>query len=394
MKLTIFGLTITSSWGNGHATLWRGLCKALANLGHDVVFFERDVPYYANARDWQRVPGGELVLYSSWDDVAQRARDELGDSDAAIVSSYCPDALAASNAMLQADRPLSVSYDLDTPVTLSRLRAGATVPYIPRRGLRDFEVVLSYTGGAALEDLRCMLGARRVRPLYGHVDPDVHHPVAPHPRFRASLSWLGTYAQDRQAALEDLLVAPAHARPAERFLIGGAQYPDDFPWTSNVYFIHHVPPHEHATFFCSSRLTLNVTRAAMAEMGWCPSGRLFEAAACGAAVLSDSWSGLEEFYTPGEEILVAEDCAGTLAALDREDGELQRIGRRAHERTLDEHTSHHRARVLIEELEAAVRTRGSVAATDAWRTSLSDRPPPTVNRQPGNDSPPRENPRY
>jgi spore maturation protein CgeB len=360
MKFVIFGLTISSSWGNGHATLWRGLCKALARDGHRVVFFERDVSYYAETRDWHELPGGELVLYRNWRDALSRARRELADADAAIVTSYCPDALAARVAMLDASNPLAVFYDLDTPVTLARLKQGERVPYIGDEGLGAFDLVLSYTGGMALAELRDTLGAQRVYPLYGHVDPEAHHPAAPDPRYQADLSWLGTYAADRQAMLEELFVQPAQLRPQRKFLIAGAQYPQDFPWTTNVYFVRHLPPQEHAAFFSSARLQLNVTRAQMAWLGWCPSGRLFEAAACGAAILSDEWPGLADFYAPDSEILLAHDADETLAALDLDDATLGRIGAAARERTLDEHTSAHRARQLIDFLERT--RRGDVAA--------------------------------
>jgi spore maturation protein CgeB len=191
--------------------------------------------------------------------------------------------------------------------------------------------------------------------LYGHVDPDLHHRVTPSERFRSHLSFLGTYAADRQQLLDEFFIAPAHARSQSRFLVGGAQYPARLTWPNNVAFVEHVPPAEHAAFFSSSQLTLNVTRAAMAEMGWCPSGRLFEAAACGAALISDTWEGLDEFYSPGDEILLAEKRDDVLAALDTEDAKIGRIGSAARERTLDEHTCHHRARVLVNALEDARR---------------------------------------
>ncbi len=357
MKIVVFGLTISSSWGNGHATLWRGLCKGLARLDHDVVFFERDVPYYAQHRDWHALPCGELVLYDDWYTVRATARAQLQDADAAIVTSYCPDALAATAEILDANGPLAVFYDLDTPVTLSRVEAGEAVPYLPSNGLRDFDLVLSYTGGAALHALRNQLGAREVEPLYGHVDPDLHQPIERSERYRADLSYMGTYASDRQPTLERLFVEPARRRKAQRFLIGGAQYPDSFPWADNVYFVRHLPPSEHAAFFSSSRLTLNVTRAAMAQMGWCPSGRLFEAAACGAAILSDDWAGFGEFYEPGSEILIARDTHETLQALDLPDATLRHVAHAARERTLDEHTCHHRARSLSERLEEMISAR-------------------------------------
>lgn len=355
MKIVIFGLTVSSSWGNGHATLWRGLCRALAGRGHEIVFFERDTPYYAQNRDLHELPGGKLVLFADWATIRRRAADEVADADVALVSSYCPDALDATELVLDARRALRVFYDLDTPVTLSRMARGEVTGYIGPRGLADFDLVLSYTGGVALDELRTRLGARRVAPLYGHVDPATHRPAQPLERFRADLSYLGTYAADRQAALVELFVEPARARPERRFLIGGAQYPQDFPWTRNTYFVRHLPPEDHPAFFSSGRLTLNVTREAMAAMGWCPSGRLFEAAACGVPILSDSWEGLGAFFTPGHEILTADTTAGALAAIDLGDADLDRIARAARERVLAEHTSDRRAADLEELLAGALR---------------------------------------
>jgi spore maturation protein CgeB len=354
VKIVIFGLTISSSWGNGHATLWRGLCKYLVRAGHSIVFFERDVPYYAGARDLFEIPGGRLVLYSAWDDARLIAQSSVMDADAAIVTSYCPDALAATDLILSQDRATPIFYDLDTPITLARLQAGEQVPYIGPTALDGFALVLSFTGGQQLfDEFRRRLRARDIRPLYGHVDADLHRPVPAEAHYRADLSYLGTYSEDRQFGLEALFVVPARSRQNLRFLIGGAQYPPDFPWSSNIYFVRHLPPSEHAPFFASSRLTLNVTRPAMAQMGWCPSGRLFEAAACGTPLLSDRWIGLENFFQPGEEILLADDANDTLAALEMDDVQLSRIARRARERTLDQHSSSQRAIDLIELLEQA-----------------------------------------
>jgi spore maturation protein CgeB len=351
MKIVVFGLTISSSWGNGHATLWRGLCRALAKQRHRVVFFEKDVPYYANARDLNEIPGGMLVLYRDWSSTRAQGAKELADADVAMVTSYCPDGIAATELVLDSSRAVTVFYDLDTPITLARLSSGEAVGYVGPHGLAEFDLVFSFTGGAAVEALRERLGARHVVPLYGHVDPDVHRRVAPAAHYTADLSYLGTYAPDRQAALERLLVTPATRCRHQRFLIGGAQYPQAFPWADNIFFVRHLPPSEHPAFFSSSRLTLNVTRDAMAVMGWCPSGRLFEAAACGTAVLSDVWEGLGSFFVPGEEILTARTPDDVVAALARDPAELQRIGRAARERTLTEHTSEHRAGQLIAAVE-------------------------------------------
>ena len=325
-------------------------------MGHDIVFYEHDVPYYASVRDLHALPRGRLELYANWDDVAQRACSDIRDSDVAIVTSYCPDSLPATELVISHCKGIRVFYDLDTPITLARLAANEKVPYIGSRGLQDFDLVLSYTGGRALDEFRRRLGAKTVIPLYGHVDPDLHCLSGPQPHYRADLSYLGTYSHDRQQGLEDLFVISARVRPERRFLIAGAQYPQDFPWSSNIYFVRHLQPSEHASFFCSSRLTLNVTRRAMAEMGWCPSGRLFEAAACGTPVLSDVWDGLNAFFTPGSEIIVAQNGQDTLAALERDDYELATIGRRARERTLEQHTSSKRAAELISILERSSRS--------------------------------------
>ncbi|WP_414473068.1 glycosyltransferase [Microvirga sp. M2] len=368
MKLVVFGLTISSSWGNGHATLWRGLCRALARHGHQVVFFEKDVSYYATNRDMGAIPNGELVLYDAWDSVRHRAKAELADADAAMVTSYCPNGIEATDLVLDAPRAVRTFYDLDTPVTLSKLQAREPMNYVGSRALSEFDLVLSYTGGGALDRLRSELGAQRVAPLYGHVDPDVHRPVAPMAHYGSDLSYLGTYAADRQAALQRLFIDSAARRPKQRFLIGGAQYPDDFPWQPNIHFVRHLPPAEHPAFFSSSRLTLNVTRQAMAEMGWCPSGRLFEASACGVPLLSDDWEGLDRFFDPGREILIAKTTGDAVAALDLSDAELGRIARASRERTMAEHTSEHRAR----ELEALLAGARSASSASGQSTAMME----------------------
>ena len=354
MKIVIFGLSVSSSWGNGHAALWRGLIRALLAGGHHVTFFERDVPYYAANRDLHELPeGGHLVLYPDWAEALPAMRDALAGADVGMVTSYCPDGLAATQLVLDATLPVRCFYDLDTPVTLARLEAGEAVDYIGPDGLAPFDLVLSYTGGGALDALRTRLGARRVAPIYGSVDPALHRPAAARPEYAALLSYLGTYAPDRQAALEALFVEPARLLPGERFVIAGAQYPDGFPWTANTFFVRHLPPPEHPAFYSSSRLTLNVTREAMARMGWCPSGRLFEAAACGVPILSDEWAGLGDFFRPGSEILVAGSTAEALDALALAPDALGAIARRARERTLDEHTAERRAAEMVRAFEAA-----------------------------------------
>ncbi len=351
MKIVIFGLTVSSAWGNGHATLWRSLIKALDEAGHEVVFFEQDTPYYASHRDLPELPGrARLVLYPTWEATWAVAMRDTNEADAAIVTSYCPDGRIASELVLSSRARVRAFYDLDTPVTLDRLAAGEDVPYLPADGLAAFDLVLSFTGGKALDALRDQLGARAVAPLYGSVDPDAHRPVPAEAAWSSACSYLGTWSQDRQAALEALFLEPAR-RHAEPFVLGGAMYPPTIAWPPNVTRVEHVPPPAHPAFYCSSPLTVSVTRRAMAQLGYCPSGRLFEAAACGVPVLSDAWEGIDTFFTPGEEILIADNSVDALAAIGASRASLAKIGARARERALDEHAGTHRAAELVAHLD-------------------------------------------
>ena len=236
-------------------------------------------------------------------------------------------------------------------MTLERLRTEGNVDYIPSYGLGPFDLVLSYAGGPALRELQELLGARKVAPLYGSVDPDAHKRAVPSSQFESDLSYLGTYASDRQPTLEELFIEPARRQPEKKFVLGGSLYPQHFPWTDNIYFVRHVTPSQHPTFYSSSKLTLNVTRAAMANTGYCPSGRLFEAAACETPVLSDQWQGLDSFFTPGKEILTASSTSDVMDALSLSDGELRKIGMAARERVMGEHTARHRSLELVHLLE-------------------------------------------
>lgn len=351
MKIVIFGLSVSSAWGNGHATLWRGLLRALHTQGHSAEFFERDTAYYSAHRDATSFPFVNLHIYGDWTQALREAREAVRHADVAIVTSYCPDGVAASE-LLFAEKPArTIFYDMDTPVTLNRLERGESVPYLPPQGLRDFDLTLSYTGGEALERLRRRLQARRAATLYGWVNPQEYFRVEVASNFASDLSYLGTYSDDRQKALEELLMIPAAELLERNFVIGGAMYPNPEQWPKNVRHFAHVGPRDHRAFYSSSPLTLNITRASMAGMGYCPSGRLFEAAACGTAVLSDWWTGLDTFFEPGKEILIAESSSSAIEAIKREKGLLRAMGDRAKERTLDCHTADIRARRLIELIE-------------------------------------------
>lgn len=366
MRIVVFGRSISSSWANRHASVWRALAGGLAELGHELVFFERDAPYFAAHRDMPQLARGRLHVYDDWSRVRAYASAALARADAAIVTSGCADGRAAAELVLASRASVRAFYDLDTPLTLERLSARQWPDYLPVRGLRDFDLVLSVVGGPALDAVRRWLGARAVAPLHGSVDPLLHAPIALEPAV-VDLSYLGTYSTDRQGSLERLLLEPARRRPTRAFAVGGAMYPSHLSWPPNVSVTTHVPSSRHAGFYRASRLTLNLTRGPMARYGHCPSVRLFEAAACGVPVLSDRWAGVEDFFVPGREILLASDADEAIAAIERSD--LAAVGAAARERVLASHTARHRASELVALLEGA--GRWSCDATVSGVASLT-----------------------
>ncbi len=363
MNIVIFGLSITSSWGNGHATTFRALLKALHECGHRIVFYEKNLEWYASNRDLP-VPGFcEVRLFDEWADVLPGARAELRDADVAMVGSYFPHGVEAIEEMLSCAPAVKAFYDIDTPITMTQLREHERTEYLRLDQVPGLDVYFSFTGGPALRELESVFGARMAVPLYCSFDPEKYHPRRPGRRFAADLSYMGTYAADRQPKIEEFLCGPAQRLPDRKFLVAGPQYPKDLKWPANVRRIMHLNPRWHPTFYSSSRLTLNVTRRDMVMAGYSPSVRLFEAAACGATIISDNWPGLDTFFRIGEQILLpigVDDVVRYLTGYD--DTELRAIGQRACERVLAEHTSVQRARQFEDAVEKAAARRGADTA--------------------------------
>ncbi|HEY3353495.1 MAG TPA: glycosyltransferase [Polyangia bacterium] len=353
MKLVVFGAPISPARGDTRPEAWRALGRALGQLGHRVTFFERRVG--SGARDLRPIPGCDLRPYESWDEALPAARRELARADAGIVTSQCPDGLPAAEALLESRAPRRVFYDLDTAATLRQAGARQT-SFVRSLALPRFDLVLSVTGGEALERLRSRLGARRVAPLYPWVDPDEHRPVPADPRFRADLACLVPAGPQDARALEPLCFAAALRLPQHRFLIGGPAPATDPTVPGNVAY-ERVRRADFAAFSCSARLSLHVTRGAIGALGFCPSPELLETAACGVPVLSEPWPWLEAFFVPGEEILVARTTAEVCDALALPAHELARIGAAGRERVLAEHTADCRARELVDLLRAGERPR-------------------------------------
>jgi spore maturation protein CgeB len=344
MKLVFFGLTITSSWGNGHATTYRSLLKALSARGHRLHFVEKDVEWYRNNRDLPSPDFCSVTLYDDWNEDSSRLKTLARDADAIVIGSYFPDAIIASRELLDLSETPILFYDIDTPITVAHLRADGRTAYLDAELIPRYASYLSFTGGPLLLEIETRFGSPRAVPFYCSVDADAYKPMPVRREFRCDLSYLGTYAADRQPKLERLLNDTARRLPESRFIVAGPQYPRDLKWPQNVKRIIHLSPPQHPHFYSSSRFTLNLTRDNMVAAGYSPSVRLFEASACGAAILSDPWPGLEEFFTPGEEILLPRNSQEVITILESlSDEERVRMGCRARQRTLDQHTSVHRA---------------------------------------------------
>jgi spore maturation protein CgeB len=344
MKIVIFGLSITSSWGNGHATTFRALARALHRRGHSIVFYEHDLYWYADNRDLPTPDFCEVRLFDDWQGIASQVRRELDDADVAIVGSYFPDGLAATDLVLDSRAAVRAFYDIDTPLTVATLREKGSTGYLRAGQVPGFDLYFSFTGGPMLRELERRFGVRRAVPLYCSFDPDRYHRVAPVGKFTCDLSYMGTYAPDRQPKIDALLCETARRMPECKFIVAGPQYPRSVKWPKNVKRMNHLNPEHHPFFYSSSRLTLNVTRRDMVQAGYSPSVRLFEAAACGATIVSDNWPGLDTFFVPGREILLPVSSDDVVRYLSHYgEAELLRIGERAQRRVLEEHTSDQRA---------------------------------------------------
>lgn len=340
LNIVIFGLSITSSWGNGHATTFRSLIKALARRGHSVTFFEKDVPWYADNRDMPKPPFCETVLYESVSDLKPH-ESILTQADFIIVGSYVADAQEICNKVRRQSGASLAFYDIDTPVTLAKLQR-QDYEYLHPDMIPEFDVYLSFTGGPTLAYLENEWSAQRARPLYCSVDPDLYYPE-PDAQRDITMGYLGTYSDDRQPTVEQFLLDPARRRTEDAFCVAGAQYPAQVDWPQNVQHIEHIPPKDHRHFYCSQKFTLNVTRQDMIKAGFAPSVRLFEASACGTPIISDYWEGLDSLFELGSEILVARSTQDVEDFLQLSEAERRAIGEAAHNKVMSAHTASHRA---------------------------------------------------
>jgi spore maturation protein CgeB len=358
LNIVIFGLSISSSWGNGHATVYRALMRALDARGHNVLFLERDVPWYAAHRDQITSTSGRLRFYGSFAELKNKYSTDVQNADLCIVGSYVPEGCAVAKWVTQTSRGVTAFYDIDTPVTVAKLESGDT-EYISTTLIPAFDLYLSFTGGPVLGRIEREYGSPRARAFHCCVDPALYFPEPEQHRW--DLGYMGTYSADRQASLDRLLFQPAQTRKLMRAIVAGPLYPPEMEWPANVEHVEHLAPGKHREFYNAQKFTLNLTRADMIAAGYSPSVRLFEAAACGTPIISDYWAGLETFFTPGTEILVASTSADVVAYLSEiTESQRLRIGERARAKILSRHTSEHRARELEAHVAAVLEGKGTL----------------------------------
>jgi spore maturation protein CgeB len=344
LDIVVLGLSITSSWGNGHATTFRGLIRELSANGHDVTFLERDVPWYASNRDLPNPSYCKTELYNDLNELKEKYSSEIRNADLVIVGSYVPEGVAVGNYVLDTAEGVTAFYDIDTPVTLAKIE-NKDYEYLHPALISQYDLYLSFTGGPTLKRLEQQYGSPMARPLYCSFDPELYYPEVQENMW--DLGYLGTYSADRQPPLQKLMLDAAQQMPDGNFVVAGPQYPEDVKWPGNVQHIHHLPPAEHRSFYNSQRFTLNITRADMIKAGYSPSVRLFEAAACGTPIISDYWDGIDSIFEIGKEILISYSAEDTIRYLTTiTDEERTDMGKRAMKKVLEHHTAAHRAKEL------------------------------------------------
>ncbi|QQF01905.1 CgeB family protein [Sinorhizobium meliloti] len=344
MRLAFYGSSLVSAYWNGAATYYRGLLRALAERGYQITFYEPDVYDRQKHRDIDPPSWCRVVVYDGTVEALKRVAQEAAKAEIVVKASGVgfEDELLLAEVMAAADSAaLKIFWDVDAPATLAEFKAAPDHPL--RRALSSLDLVLTYGGGDPVVDAYRVLGARECVPIYNAVDPETHHPVPPDPRFAADLAFLGNRLPDREERVEAFFLEPAQKLWQRRFLLGGSGWHDK-SLSPNVAYIGHVPTADHNAFNTTPNAVLNISRASMAENGFSPATRVFEAAGAGACLITDYWEGIELFLKPGEEVLVARDGRDVAELMQKLTAAGAReIGERALRRVLAEHTYAHRA---------------------------------------------------
>ncbi len=376
LDIAFFGSSLVSAYWNGAATYYRGIIHALARRGHRITFYEPDAYDRQKHRDIPDPDWARVFVYKPTEEGAWQALTEGAKADVIVKASgvgIFDEFLEAAVPQIKRADAISIYWDVDAPATLARIGADPEDPM--RKLIPEYDLVLTYGGGRPVVDAFRQLGARECIPVYNAVDPGTHHLVEPDPRFRADLGFLGNRLPDREERVEAFFLDAAALRPEMHFLLGGNGWQDK-PLPGNVESLGHVYTRDHNAFNCTPRAVLNISRESMAENGWSPATRVFEAAGAGACLISDWWLGIEDFLEPEEEVLVAHGAQDVAAHLDRLTPERARtLGEAARRRVLAEHTYARRAEQVESILEGfdAARAAGNAARTGTGSADLSSR---------------------
>jgi spore maturation protein CgeB len=356
MNIAFFGSSLVSAYWNGAATYYRGIIRAMHERGHRLTFYEPDAYDRQKHRDIPDPQWAEVVLYSGTGDEVYRMLERAKGSDLIIKASgvgVFDELLEEAVLDLKTSRNLVAFWDVDAPATLDRMGQNPSDPFRPL--VPQYDLVLTYGGGQPVVDAYVSFGAKECVPIYNALDPSTHFPTEPDPRFAGDLGFLGNRLPDRESRVEEFFLRAAHDCPDRKFVLGGSGWQDK-PLGSNVKYVGHVYTADHNAFNCSSLAVLNISRDSMASYGFSPATRVFEAAGAGACLITDYWIGIETFFEPDVEILVARDgkeVADHVAQLSP--AKAKRIGQAALKRVLDEHTYSHRAAQLDALLEGKLR---------------------------------------
>jgi spore maturation protein CgeB len=347
LSIAFFGSSLVSAYWNGAATYYRGIVRALHQRGHQVTFYEPDAYERQQNRDIADPDYATVVVYEATEAAAHRCLAQATQADVIVKASgvgVLDELLEREVLRLQTDERLVIFWDVDAPATLDRVHhnpADAFLPLIPR-----YDLILTYGGGDPVIQAYEALGARQCVPIYNALDTATHYPVAPEERFACDLAFLGNRLPDREARVEEFFLKPAAATPSQRFLIGGSGWGDK-GMPANVRYVGHVYTNDHNAFNCTPKAVLNISRESMARYGFSPATRVFEAAGAGACIITDYWEGIDYFFEPGQEILVAKDgdeVAAIMAELTTE--QARAIGQAAYRKVLAGHTYGHRVEQL------------------------------------------------
>ena len=362
MKIAFYGSSLLSSWWNGAATYYRGLLRDLAGRGYEITFYEPDAYERQQHRDMDPADWARSVVYPATDQGLSSVLAEARAADVVVKASgvgVFDDELLDGIIENSRDNALRIFWDVDAAATLDEMRRDES--HAVRRALPALDFVLTYGGGPPVIETYEGFGAARCVPVYNALDPTTHFPVEPDPRFDADLSFLGNRLPDREARVGRFFLSAAEALPERSFLIGGNGWESKM-MPGNVRHIGHVFTHEHNAFNCTPKAILNIARDSMADLGFSPATRVFEAAGAAACLITDAWEGIEQFLEPDKEVLVARDgidVADHLAQLTPE--RSKRIGQAALKRVLSEHTYAHRGAQVDALLKAATRKQRSAA---------------------------------